>query len=67
MNLSLSFPLAMLWFAAPDPAGAGPRLILLHPVDLAIVVIYFATVLGIGFYLKRYTKSGEGFSWRAGK
>ena len=61
MNLSLSFPLAMLWFAAPDPAKAGQRLILLHAVDLAIIVIYFAMVLGIGFYLKRYTKSGEGF------
>jgi SSS family solute:Na+ symporter len=51
----------MLWFAAPDAAGAAHRLILLHPVDLAIIVIYFVTVLGIGFYLKRYTKSGEGF------
>jgi SSS family solute:Na+ symporter len=61
MNLSLSFPLALLWFAAPDPAGAAKRLILLHPVDMAIIVIYFAMVLGIGFYLKRYTKSGEGF------
>ena len=61
MNLSLSFPLAMLWFAAPDSAGTAQRLILLHPVDLAIIVIYFAMVLGIGFYLKRYTKSGEGF------
>ncbi|MBZ5668320.1 MAG: sodium:solute symporter family protein [Acidobacteriia bacterium] len=51
----------MLWFAAPDSAGTAQRLILLHPVDLAIIVIYFAMVLGIGFYLKRYTKSGEGF------
>jgi SSS family solute:Na+ symporter len=58
MNLSLTFALAMWWFAAP---GASRRLILLHPVDLAIIVIYFVTVLGIGFYLKRYTKSGEGF------
>ena len=61
MNLSLSFPLALLWFAAPDLAGAAQRVILLHPVDMAIIVIYFAMVLGIGFYLKRYTKSGEGF------
>ena len=30
-------------------------------MDLAIIVIYFVTVLGIGFYLKRYAKSGEGF------
>ena len=61
MSLSLSFPLAMWWLGGPNPSGAGQRLILLHPVDLAIVVIYFVTVLGIGFYLKRYTKSGEGF------
>ena len=61
MNLSLSFPLAILWFAAPDPANAAQRLIFLHPVDLLIVGIYFAMVLGIGFYLKRYAKSGEGF------
>ena len=46
---------------APDLAKAGKRLILLHPVDIAIIAIYFAMVLGIGFYLKRYTKSGEDF------
>ncbi len=74
MNLSLSFPLAMLWFGAPDPVKAAQRIIFLHPVDLVIVGIYFAMVLGIGFYLKRYAKSGEGFflagrgmsSWVAG-
>ncbi len=57
MNLPISIPLALFWFAAP----AGPRLILLNPVDMAIVAIYFLMVLGIGFYLKRYTKSGEDF------
>ena len=61
MNLSLSAPLLMLWFDSPDLAEAGKRLILLHPVDMAIIAIYFAMVLGIGFYLKRYTKSGEDF------
>jgi SSS family solute:Na+ symporter len=61
MNLSLSIPMAMLWFATPDLAKAGERLILLHPVDMAIVAIYFVMVLGIGFYLKRYTRSGEDF------
>ena len=61
MNLSLSIPAAMLWFATPDLAKAGERLILLHPVDMAIIAIYFVMVLGIGFYLKRYTKSGEDF------
>jgi len=61
MNLSLSIPAALLWFAASDPTNAGQRLIFLHPVDIAIVAIYFAMVLGIGFYLKRYTTSGEDF------
>src|SRR5689334_6119200 len=37
------------------------RLVHLSPVDLAIVVIYFALVLGIGFYLKRFAKTGEDF------
>ncbi len=43
-------------------------------VDWLIIAIYFAFVLGIGFYLKRYTKSQEDFfmagrknsSWVAG-
>jgi solute:Na+ symporter, SSS family len=37
------------------------QIISLHPVDLAIIIIYFAMVLGIGFYLRKYTKSGEDF------
>jgi SSS family solute:Na+ symporter len=49
-----------MWFASPISA-TGQRLIFLHPVDLAIVAIYFVMVLGIGFYLKRHVKSGEGF------
>ena len=61
MGFTFSFPVALLWFATPDLAEAGKRLILLHPVDMAIVAIYFVMVLGIGFYLKRYTKSGEDF------
>ena len=48
MNSLLSISLAMLWFAAPDAAETGSRLIFLHPVDMAIVVIYFLMVLGIG-------------------
>jgi len=31
------------------------------PVDLTIIIIYFVLVLGIGFYLKRYAKTGEDF------
>jgi SSS family solute:Na+ symporter len=30
-------------------------------VDLAIIILYFAAVLGIGFYLKKFTKTGEDF------
>ena len=37
------------------------RLVHLSPVDLAIITIYFALVLGIGFYLKRFAKTGEDF------
>src|ERR1700688_1052252 len=33
----------------------------LAPVDLAIIVIYFFAVLAIGFYLKRFAKTGEDF------
>lgn len=39
----------------------GSTLIRLGPVDLAIIVIYFVTVLGIGFYLKSHTKTGDDF------
>ena len=43
------------------PAFEAGRIINLSPVDLAIIAIYFLMVLGIGFYLKRYAKSGEDF------
>jgi len=36
-------------------------LLSLSPVDLVIIVLYFCAVLAIGFYLKRYTKTGEDF------
>ncbi|MBN2574604.1 MAG: Na+/galactose cotransporter, partial [Deltaproteobacteria bacterium] len=39
----------------------GQKIVSLSPVDMAIIAIYFATVIGIGFYLKRYTSKGEGF------
>jgi SSS family solute:Na+ symporter len=61
MNLALSIPLLMMWSDTPNLAKATQRLILLHPVDIAIIAIYFAMVLGIGFYLQGYTKSGEDF------
>ena len=37
------------------------RLVSLHPVDVAIIAIYFVAVLGIGFYLKGRTSTGEDF------
>ncbi len=37
------------------------QLMTLSTVDLAIIVLYFIAVLGIGFYLKRFTKTGEDF------
>jgi solute:Na+ symporter, SSS family len=42
-----------------DPSGS--RMMNAHTIDFAVIVIYFAMVLGIGFYLKRYTKRGEDF------
>ena len=56
-----SFPLGLWLFQSPDAGGTTSRLINLNPVDLLIIVIYFVMVLGIGFYLQRYTKSGEDF------
>src|SRR5205823_10922285 len=37
------------------------RLVKLSGVDLAIIVFYFLLVLVIGFYLKRFAKTGEDF------
>jgi len=40
---------------------APARLVHLGAVDVAIIVFYFALVLGIGFYLKRQANTGEDF------
>src|SRR6476646_8078908 len=37
------------------------RLVRLSRADLAIIAIYFALVLAIGFYLKKFAKTGEDF------
>src|SRR5579884_1062531 len=37
------------------------RLLSLSSVDIVVVALYFAVVVGIGFYLKRFTKTGEDF------
>ncbi len=46
--------------AVPQAAATG-QIIGLRPVDVAIIVIYFVSVLGIGFYLKKFAKTGEDF------
>ncbi len=52
---AFSPPLALLLQAVPD------RLVSLSGVDLAIIVLYFVAVIGIGLYLRRYTTTGEDF------
>src|SRR5512142_2890774 len=37
------------------------RLVRLSPIDLVIVVFYFALVLALGFYLKKSSNTGEDF------
>jgi len=37
------------------------QLIPLHPVDTAILALYFVTTLGLGFYLKRFSGTSEDF------
>ena len=44
------------WFLG----GTNARLSL-SPVDLIIIVLYFVLVLGLGFYLRRCTNTGEEF------
>jgi SSS family solute:Na+ symporter len=39
----------------------GKPLVLVSPVDIAIIVIYFLFVVGIGIYLKKFTRTGEDF------
>lgn len=54
--------------------AAPQKLLSLSVIDLIVIGLYFVMVLGIGFYLKRYTKTGEDFflagrdmtSWIAG-
>jgi len=41
--------------------GPDAHLMSLSTVDLVIIALYFVAVIGIGFYLKRYTKTGEDF------
>ncbi|MCE0484919.1 MAG: sodium:solute symporter family protein [Methylacidiphilales bacterium] len=52
---TLLFPLF-----AQEVAPAKP-LLPLSAVDIIIIIIYFGFVIGIGFYLKKFTKTGEEF------
>src|SRR5947209_2459786 len=68
-RISRMIPSLLAQAAAPTE-----KLLSLHPIDLLIIILYFVMVLGIGFYLKRFTKTGEDFflagrdmsSWIAG-
>ncbi len=42
-------------------AAVPTRLLSLSTIDLIIIVLYFVFVLGIGFYLKKFTRTGEDF------
>jgi SSS family solute:Na+ symporter len=42
-------------------AAETSRLVQLSSVDLFIIAFYFLLVLGIGFYLKKFAKTGEDF------
>src|SRR5438552_16908288 len=42
-------------------ASAPSKIVSLNSVDIASIVLDFFTVLAIGFYLRRYTKTGEDF------
>jgi SSS family solute:Na+ symporter len=42
-------------------APPSTRLLSLSPIDLIIIVLYFALVLGIGLYLRRYAQTGDEF------
>ncbi|MCS7337096.1 MAG: sodium/solute symporter [Verrucomicrobiae bacterium] len=42
-------------------AGASASLLRLTFIDLVIIVIYFVAVLAIGFYLRKYARTGEDF------
>jgi solute:Na+ symporter, SSS family len=46
---------------APDAHLPEAHLMSLSTVDLVIIALYFVAVIGIGFYLKRFTKTGEDF------
>ncbi|HXA56630.1 MAG TPA: sodium:solute symporter family protein [Candidatus Acidoferrum sp.] len=52
----MAIPVSILLFQS-----APAHLIHLNAVDLAIIIIYFAAVLAVGFYLKSRTETGDDF------
>ena len=48
-------------FLATAVASVPSKLLSLRAVDFAIIALYFFLVLTIGWYLKRFTKTGEDF------
>jgi SSS family solute:Na+ symporter len=60
MSHALTFPASFLAFLI-DPAPATGQMMHLQIVDYLIIIVYFIMVIGIGFYLKKYTQSGEDF------
>lgn len=60
-RLRLSALIVLASAGSASAAEAPSRLLTLDPVDLAVIILYFAAVLGIGFYLKKYTATGEDF------
>jgi solute:Na+ symporter, SSS family len=39
----------------------APSMLRLHPIDYGIIGFYFALVIGIGWYLKKFTSTGDDF------
>src|ERR1700761_9022052 len=52
---------AIPWAPALLFQNSSEQLLHLSGVDLLIIILYFVAVLGIGFYLKRFTTTGEDF------
>ena len=48
-------------FWSPSIFSIGSSIVSLNWVDSLIIAIYFVFVLGIGYYLMRFTKTGEDF------
>ncbi|MBN1507533.1 MAG: hypothetical protein JW955_11845, partial [Sedimentisphaerales bacterium] len=59
--LSLVLVSPSLAQAAEPAANAPSHLLTLSGIDMVLIVLYFAVVLAIGFYLKKHTSTGEDF------